>query len=62
MSANRCRVSVPPNGDDCPNPPIGRIAWPDGDKTPACEECILRLGQIAESHQKPIKVEPLESP
>lgn len=42
----RCRISVLPNGDDCPAAATGRIVWKgEEDKTPACTTCTFQLQQ-----------------
>ena len=53
----RCRISVSPNGDDCVAAATKRIVWRDGDKTPACADCVLQMQQ-----QLPgaiVRIEPL---
>ena len=41
----RCKMSVPPNGDDCVSAATRRIVWRDGDRTPACADCALEAHQ-----------------
>ncbi len=50
---NRCKASVPPNGDDCPNQATCLVVWkvtrrPDddrstNDKTPVCDDCAMQM-------------------
>jgi hypothetical protein len=56
----RCRISVPPNGDDCPAAATCTIVWPDGDRTPACMDCAQRTAQMAQQgHHSSIRLERL---
>jgi len=48
-----------PSGDSCTASATHRIVWPDGDKTPACAECVIRARQLAETHKSTVVVEPL---
>ena len=58
--AIKCRVSVPPNGDDCVAAATCTIFWPDGDETTACADCARRLSQQAETqHHTTLRVEPI---
>jgi hypothetical protein len=61
--AVRCRMSVPPNGDDCPAAAVARIVWPGepSEPTPACLECVQRTTMLAHSHRCSIRVLPLDS-
>jgi hypothetical protein len=58
--AVKCRVIVPPNGDDCPAAAVCRIVWSDGDETPSCADCARRLNQQAETqHHMTLRIDPL---
>jgi hypothetical protein len=41
----RCRISVPPNGDNCVSAATDFVVWKgDGsERTPACAECALDI-------------------
>jgi len=54
-----CRVTVPPDGEACGAPVQHVIVWSDGDRTPACLDCALRMQQLAESHRTILRVEEL---
>lgn len=52
-----CRITVPPEGDACGALADRRILWHDGEATPACENCAMRMTQLAESHRTILRVE-----
>jgi hypothetical protein len=54
-----CRITVPPEGGACGAVADRRILWHDGEATPACENCAMRMAQLAESHRTILRVEPL---
>jgi hypothetical protein len=54
-----CRITVPPEGNACGALADRRILWHDGEATPACENCAMRMTQLAESHKTILRVEPL---
>lgn len=58
-----CRCVTLPSGDECGAPATRRIMWPDAesdrDRTPACQDCVIRMGEIARSHGTVLKTEPL---
>jgi hypothetical protein len=54
-----CRITVPPGGDACGAVADRRIRWHDGEATPACANCAMRMVQLAESHRTILRVEPL---
>lgn len=45
--AARCRLSMPPNGDDCVAAATVLVSWksPEDPKTAACIDCVKRLQQ-----------------
>jgi hypothetical protein len=54
-----CRITVLPDGEACGAVADRRIVWHDGETTPACESCAVRMNQLAESHRTILRVEPL---
>ena len=54
-----CRITVPPEGNACGALADRRILWHDGESTPACANCALRMAQLAESHRTILRVEPI---
>jgi hypothetical protein len=56
---DRCRASVPPNGDDCKAEAKFLVIWSDEDRTPMCRECAMHAQQMAQSHRTNVKVEPI---
>jgi len=54
----KCRVVVP-GVINCPNDAKGVVVFKDDDRVPACQDCQLRLGQLAGSMGSTIKVEEL---
>jgi hypothetical protein len=54
-----CRITVLPEGNACGALADQRILWHDGEVTPACENCAMRMTQFAESHKTILRVEPI---
>jgi hypothetical protein len=57
----KCQTTVQPEGNACGATATCQLVWPDGDRTPACEECWMRISQLAESHRSggTVRKEPL---
>jgi len=51
--ALRCQLGV-----DCAAPVTCRVTFPDGASAPACQECALRMAQIAAFHQSSVRIKP----
>lgn len=46
----KCQVIRPPSKDACGKSTKQIVEWSDGSTSPACRDCALYLGQIAQSH------------
>lgn len=58
----RCQVIRPPSKEACGEQTEMRVVFHDGDKVPACEGCILHLGQIAGEVHAMVTVEKIDGP
>jgi hypothetical protein len=56
-----CRLIAPPSSAPCGAPATRRVTFVDGDQTPACEECALRLEMLAQSHGTSVRVERIDA-
>jgi hypothetical protein len=58
--AEKCRISVPPNGDDCPAAATGHIVWfgEEKQRTLACDDCARAMSLQAQSVHSSIRFVP----
>lgn len=52
---SECRVTTQPKGDICGKEAVYVVEFQDSDKILACQDCTLRLGQVAGNHGARIK-------
>lgn len=55
-----CRIILPPTPDVCGKLATHILVFSDGDAASSCEECALRMQEIARTHGRQLKVEKIK--